>query len=234
MHAQIVLFDGFDPLDVVAPFEVLSAGATASGQALTVQLVSAEGPREVVSGTGGLSLRAGGALDPDRAGLILVPGASGRIGDPDDVPDIEAGDTAGSSDGPRAEEFIPVLLGRAVATELPELLRKAMDNPDVIVTTVCGGSLILALAGLLEDRHATTHHLGMDMLEATGVNAVHARVVDDGDVVTAAGVTSGLDLGLYLLERELGPRIAHAVEQLFAYERRGTVWRARGPVPAGF
>jgi transcriptional regulator GlxA family with amidase domain len=44
-------------------------------------------------------------------------------------------------------------------------------------------------------------------------------------------VTSGLDLAVYLLERELGPRIAHAVESLFAYERRGTVWRARGPEP---
>ncbi len=64
--------------------------------------------------------------------------------------------------------------------------------------------------------------------------AIDARVVDDGDLVSGAGVTSGLDLGLYLLERELGPRIAHAVEQLFAHERRGTVWRAAGPVPAAF
>ena len=54
MHAQIVLFDGFDPLDVIAPYEVLYAGGTASGGAVSVQLVSAEGPREVVSGTGGL------------------------------------------------------------------------------------------------------------------------------------------------------------------------------------
>jgi len=50
-------------------------------------------------------------------------------------------------------------------------------------------------------------------------------VVDDGDLVSAGGVTSGLDLGLYLLERDFGPRIAHAVEQLFEYERRGTTWK---------
>lgn len=49
----------------------------------------------------------------------------------------------------------------------------------------------------------------------------------------APAVTSGLDLGLYLLEREVGPRIAHAVEELFAHERRGTVWRPEGPVPTG-
>jgi transcriptional regulator GlxA family with amidase domain len=73
----------------------------------------------------------------------------------------------------------------------------------------------------------------LDLLDATGVHAVSARVVDDGDLVSAAGVTSGLDLGLYLLEREVGPQIAHAVEDLFAHERRGTVWRHQGVAPAG-
>jgi putative intracellular protease/amidase len=228
MHVQIVLFDGFDPLDAIAPFEVLYAGGMASGGAVTVEFVTAEGPREVVSGTGGLALRATGALDPDRAGLVLVPGASGRVGEPGEVPEEEAG-TAGEW---RADEFIPVLLGRTLDTALPALLKAAMDNPEVLMTSVCGGSLVLAMAGLLEGRHATTHHQGMDMLDATGVQAVHARVVDDGDLVTGAGVTSGLDLGLYLLEREVGPRIAHAVEELFAHERRGVVWRDAGPLPA--
>ena len=84
-------------------------------------------------------------------------------------------------------------------------MREAMANPDVTVATVCGGSLALAMAGLLEGRNAVTHHLGMDVLEATGVNVVHARVVDDGDLVTAGGVTSGLDLALHLLDRTLWP-----------------------------
>lgn len=228
MHVQIVLFDGFDPLDVIAPFEVLHAGGMASDGAVTVELVTAEGPREVVGGTGGLPLRATGTLDPARPGLVLVPGASGRVGEPGEVPDEDAG-TAGEW---RPDEFIPVLLGRALDTGLPALLKVAMDNPEVTMTSVCGGSLVLAMAGLLEGRHATTHHQGIDMLDATGVHAVSARVVDDGDLVTGAGVTSGLDLGLYLLEREVGPRIAHAVEELFAHERRGVVWRATGPEPA--
>jgi transcriptional regulator GlxA family with amidase domain len=183
----------------------------------------------VVSGTGGLALRATAALDPSRAGMILVPGASGRVGEPGELPDLDVGG-AGTW---QADEFIPVLLGRAVATELATLLREAADNPEVTLAAVCGGSLVLAMAGVLEGRNATTHHLGLDLLEATGVNTVHARVVDDGDVVTAAGVTSGLDLALHLLERQLGPQIAHAVEELFAYERRGTVWRAHGLVPCG-
>jgi transcriptional regulator GlxA family with amidase domain len=227
MHAQIVLFDGFDPLDVIAPYEVLYAGGTASGGAVSVDLVSAEGPREVVSGTGGLALRATAALDPGRAGLILVPGASGRVGEAGETPDVEAG-----QDDWKQDDSIPVLLGRTLSTELPALMKAAMGNPEVTVSTVCGGSLVLAMAGLLEGRHATTHHMGLDMLDATGVHAVHARVVDDGDFVSGAGVTSGLDLGLYLLEREVGPQIAHAVEELFAYERRGTVWRPQGPRPA--
>ncbi|PSR63339.1 MULTISPECIES: DJ-1/PfpI family protein [Nocardia] len=227
MHAQIVLFDGFDPLDVIAPYEVLYAGGAASDGAVSVELVSAEGPREVVSGTGGLTLRATAALDPARPGVVLVPGASGRIGEPGEMPDQDAG-AAGEW---RSDESIPVLLGRTLSTGLPELLRAAMANPRITVAAVCGGSLILAMAGLVEGRPATTHHLGLDLLEATGVRAVDARVVDDGDLVTGAGVTSGLDLGLHLLEREVGPRIAHAVERLFAHERRGIVWRRQGPVP---
>ena len=227
MHAQIVLFDGFDPLDAIAPFEVLYAGGTASAGAVTVEFATAEGPRAVVSGTGGLKFDATAALDPNRADFVLVPGASGLVGAPDQVPDFDAEDVEW-----RQDEYIPVLLGRTLTTELPALLKSAMDNPEVTVATVCGGSLVLAMAGLLEGRHATTHHMGMDMLDATGTHPVRARVVDDGDLVTAAGVTSGIDLGLYLLEREIGPRIAHAVEELFAHERRGVVWRDQGPAPS--
>ncbi|XVQ15208.1 DJ-1/PfpI family protein [Spirillospora sp. CA-255316] len=170
-----------------------------------------------MSGTRGLALRAAATLDPARPGLVLVPGASGPIG--------ETGEDPG-------EDTIPMLLGRALTTALPVLLKEAMDNPQVTLTSVCGGSLMLAMAGLLEGRHTTTHHLGWDLLDATGAHAVRARVVDDGDVVTGAGVTSGLDLALYLLEREIGPQVAHAVEELFAHERRGVVWRNDGPIPA--
>ncbi len=230
MHAQIVLFDGFDPLDVIAPFEVLHAGGSASAGSVSVELVSAEGPREVTSGTGGLALRATAPLDPDLPGLVVVPGASGRVGSPDEAADPDAG-AAGER---KQDESIPVLLGRTLTTPLPGLLKAAMDNPEMTVTTVCGGSLILAMAGLIEGRYATTHHMGMDMLDATGVHAINARVVDDGDLVTGAGVTSGLDLGLYLLEREVGPQIAHAVEELFAHERRGIVWRNQPPAPTAF
>jgi transcriptional regulator GlxA family with amidase domain len=207
VHAQIVLFDGFDPLDVIAPFDVLVAGSDAVGGELVVELVSAEGPGPVVSGSRGLVLNATAQLDPSKPGYVIVPGASGPIdGDPDEV------------------DTIPVLLARFGETKAVPLMRDAMANPDITVATVCGGSLALAMAGLLEGRSAVTHVLGLDVLDATGVNVVRARVVDDGDLVTAGGVTSGLDLALHLLDRSYGPRVALAVEELFEYERRGTVW----------
>ena len=215
MLIQIVLFDGFDPLDVIGPFEVLAAGGDAAAGALEVELVAADGPREVVSGTRGLTLRATANLRPDRPGYVLVPGASGpTTGDPDE-----------------GVETIPVLLSRFADSAAAPLLRTAMQHPGVTVAAVCGGSLALAMAGLIEGRHAVTHHLGKDVLDATGAQAVHARIVDDGDLISAGGVTSGLDLGLYILEREFGPRIAHAVETLFEYERRGVVWRKTGRTP---
>ncbi len=213
MYAQIILFNGFDPLDVVAPYEVLCAGETATGGMLMVELVSAEGPREVVSGSGGLVLRATAMLDPNKADIIIVPGASGPINAPEDGSEIDT---------------IPILLARTMETDLPTLMKRALDNPKVLVATVCGGSLALAMAGLLEGRHVVTHYMGMDVLSATGAIPIQARVVDDGDLVTAGGVTSGLDLGLYLLEREFGPRVANAVEKVFEYERRGTTWQNKG------
>ncbi|MFJ5216320.1 DJ-1/PfpI family protein [Streptomyces sp. NPDC088354] len=214
MHAQFVLFDGFDPLDVLAPYETLGVGGA------EVSLVCAEGPREVPSGVRGVSLRAGAVLDPDRADLVVVPGAAGRV-------------PAGDEEEDGADDTVAARLARTLGTPLPGLLKAAMDRPGTTVATVCGGSQVLAGAGLIGGRHATTHALGLDALWNAGVKVVDARVVDDGDLVTAAGVTSGLDLALYLLEREFGPRVAHAVERLLAHERRGVVWRAAGAVPAG-
>ena len=195
MLAQVVLFDGFDPLDAIGPYETLTAGG------IHAELVTAEGPREVESGAR-LSLKATAALDPERPGIVLVPGAAGAAED----------------------EIVPLLATAAGTLAAP--MKQALDTPGLTVATVCGGSLVLAMAGLIGGRNATTNHLGLHALESMGVNAIRTRIVDDGDLVTAAGVTSGVDLGLYLLEREIGAQKALEVETLFAHERRGTVWRA--------
>ncbi|MFM9277867.1 DJ-1/PfpI family protein [Paenibacillus jiagnxiensis] len=216
IHVQIVLFDGFDLLDVMGPYEVFAAAGMYSGGAITVELVSAEGKRSVPSGLNGPALEAEAALDPNRPGIIVVPGAAGK--------------PAGN-----AEDSIPNILMKANGTALPGMMKQAFANKEVTVATVCGGSLLLAMEGLLKDRYAVTNQIGMPALAATGAIPVEARVVEDNPLlVTGGGVTSGLDVALYLVERELGPQIVNSVENLFEYEQRGTVWRAEGIAPVNF
>lgn len=212
LNVQIVLFDGFDLMDALAPYEVFSAVSIYLDHAIALELVTAEGPRFVPSGMGGLRIEASGRLSPERGGIVLVPGAAGGV----------------EGDG---YDAVPAILGRAMTTDLTGLIKQALERPDVTVATVCGGSLLLAMGGLLEGRHAVTHRLGMGVFGATGAIPVPARVVDDGDLVSGGGVTSGLDVALYLVEREWGPRIAHEIERLFEYERRGTPWRLQGLAP---
>jgi transcriptional regulator GlxA family with amidase domain len=89
------------------------------------------------------------------------------------------------------------------------------------VASVCTGAMLLATGGLLTGRPAVTHHVALDDLEAAGAEVVRdARVVDDGDILTAAGVTSGIDLALWLVERERGREIADQVAAEIEHERR--------------
>jgi len=86
---------------------------------------------------------------------------------------------------PDGEGSVPRILARESVGPLADMARRALARGDVTVATVCGGSLILGLAGLIEARPAVTHHLGMEALAASGATAVRARVVDDGKLVTA-------------------------------------------------
>ena len=214
MLVQIVLFDGFDLLDAIAPYEVFTAAGIHSGRGIQVEFVSVAGTRAVPSGPNGLPIPAAGRPDLDRAGIILIPGAAGPA----------------EGDGP---DTIPAMLARQAEGELAGIAALGLSRPGITVATVCGGSLILAMAGLLKGRPAVTHHMGMALLETAGAVPVKARVVDDGNLVTGGGVTSGIDVALHLVERFQGPRIAHAVETLFEYERRGTIWRNCGAAPIG-
>lgn len=95
-----------------------------------------------------------------------------------------------------------------------------------IVASVCTGSLLLAAAGLLEGRHATTNRNAFEELRGYGVEVVDERVVDDGLIITAGGLTAGLDLGLWIVERELGTAVADRVCRSIEYVRHGRVWRS--------
>jgi transcriptional regulator GlxA family with amidase domain len=69
-------------------------------------------------------------------------------------------------------------------------------------------------------------HGALEDLRASGARVVEARVVDDGDLVTAGGVTSGIDLALWLVERHFGAKLAEAVAAEIEHPRHGEVWRA--------
>lgn len=205
MRIDVLVFDGFEELDAIAPFEVLRVAAEA-GADLQTRLLTLH-PAAEVEASHGLRVRPGGALtslaDDERPDVVVVPGG---------------GWNARKPQGTRAEAErgeIPAELARlhAVGTKL---------------AGVCTGGMLIATAGLLEGRPAITHHAAIEDLRATGARVVEARVVDDGEIITAGGVTSGLDLALWLVERFFGSGLAHRVERQLEYERRGTVWRPDG------
>jgi transcriptional regulator GlxA family with amidase domain len=198
MRIQILLYDGFDELDALGPFEVLHA-AVAAGAKLEVELARLD--RATLTSARGLQLHVVGRLDPESPPALLVLPGGGWL--------------SRATRGAWAE----VERGRIAARALE------FHRSGTILASVCTGAMFLASAGLLRDRPATTHRGARDDLEAAGARFVEARVVDDGDVITSGGITSGLDLALWIVERFAGPAVAHDVEHRIEYERRGTVWR---------
>ncbi|MEV8314223.1 DJ-1/PfpI family protein [Streptomyces sp. NPDC059900] len=100
---------------------------------------------------------------------------------------------------------------------LLDWLRSA-DATSTWTTSVCTGSLLLAAAGLIEGRRATSHWLALGELERFGARPTGERVVFDGKYVTAAGVSSGIDMGLALIGRIAGEERARAVQLLTEYD----------------
>jgi transcriptional regulator GlxA family with amidase domain len=101
--------------------------------------------------------------------------------------------------------------------ELLDWLR-AVDRETKWTTSVCTGSLLLGAAGLLDGKRATTNWLQLDALAEFGAEPVGGRFVEDGKVITAAGVTAGIDMALYLVSREVGPELAQAVQLGIEYD----------------
>ncbi len=86
--------------------------------------------------------------------------------------------------------------------------------------SVCTGSLLLGAAGFLTGRAATTHPTAFDSLQRYAGAVRRDRVVDEGDVITARGVTSAIDLGLYLVEKLAGPGVRERIRRQMDYEDR--------------
>jgi len=85
-------------------------------------------------------------------------------------------------------------------------------------TSVCTGSLILAAAGLLDGRRATSHWLALEELGRLGAEPIAERVVFDGKLVTAAGVSAGIDMALALAARVAGEQVAQAIQLGIEYD----------------
>jgi transcriptional regulator GlxA family with amidase domain len=194
---EILVFQGVDELDALGPLEVLR-NAAAAGATLEVRLVSVDGKAKI---TGGHQLRfaVDGALGSlRRPDLLLIPG------------------------GGWAKRAPRGAWAEARKGEIPAAIAK-LYRRGTILASVCTGAMLIASAGLLKGRRATTHHAAMEDLRGSGAEVVTCRVVDDGDIITAGGVTSGIDLALYLLERFATPAIAERIAVELEYERRGPV-----------
>ncbi|MGW7277490.1 DJ-1/PfpI family protein [Streptomyces sp. NPDC054844] len=202
LRVHVVMFDGVEELDYTAPYEVFSAAGHFADREVEVRYVTLDGPRTVEAAFG-TRLRVGHGWAPEEADLLVVPGGGyARREDPGVWAEIRRG-----------------ALPRALA---------AVTRPGLTVSALCTGVLLLSAAGVTSGRPCTTHHRARADLERQGGVLKSARVVDDGDLVTAGGVTSGLDLALWLVRRELGADAAVGLEEMLEYEARGTVWAARG------
>lgn len=95
---------------------------------------------------------------------------------------------------------------------------RSVHETSVWTTSVCTGSLLLAAAGLLDGAPATTHWLARDRLAELGAKPVPDRVVEHGKIVTAAGVSSGIDMALHLVRKINGEQIAQAVQLGIEYD----------------
>ena len=192
MNAEILLFDGFDELDALGPWEVLG-GLAQLREDVTASLVTLEGAREVRADHGAV-ISAHGALS-ERPDVLVVPGGGWFDRTPEGA------------------------WAQAQRGEIPAAIA-ARHAAGTTVASVCTGALLLAHAGILDGRRATTNPGALDDLRGYGtIDVVEARVVDDGDILTAGAPVCGIDLALHLLERLGGPELAEAGAREIGYER---------------
>ncbi|PZE33811.1 DJ-1/PfpI family protein [Curtobacterium sp. MCLR17_055] len=163
------------------------------------------GPAQVLSRVPGARVEyVAATLDPvpSDCGLALVPTVTIRDAGPADVLVVPGGDGA----------FDAMLDPDVVA-----FVRRQAEHATWI-TSVCTGAFVLGAAGLLAGRRATTHWASKPMLEAFGAQPVDARIARDGAVVTAAGVSAGIDMALWLAAELAGQPAAEAIQLQIEYD----------------
>ncbi|MFB7833686.1 DJ-1/PfpI family protein [Streptomyces sp. NPDC056056] len=199
LRIHLVMFDGVEELDFAAPYEVFSASGFFTPRPVEVRYVSATGARSVTAAYG-TEVRGLHRWAPDEADVLVVPG------------------------GGYARRDSPGVWAEIDRGTLPRALAAASAGPGPLLAALCTGVMLLSAAGLTRGRPCTTHHKAKADLARQGGLVKNARVVDDGDLVTAGGITSGLELALWITRRELGADTTTALETMLEYESRGTVW----------
>ena len=184
--------------------------------------LDAFGPFEVLANGGFeprfVTLDGGQSVTASHGARVLVDGALS------DAPDLVVVPGGGWAD--RAPQGA---WAEAARHDLPAAIAER-HRGGATIASVCTGAMLLAAAGLLSGRPAVTHHGALDDLEAAGADVKReARVVDDGDILTAGGVTSGIDLALWLVERERGAELADLVAREIEHTRREVLRTAAAP-----
>jgi transcriptional regulator GlxA family with amidase domain len=183
----IVLFKDFEDLDAIGPREALTMMAKASGGEWQVVLISEDG-EPVTSFLGTRYMVDHSYENCPPLDVILVPGGIG---------------TRAEMENPRHISFV----------------QKQGANAEY-VTSVCTGALVLHKAGFLEGRRATTHWGSIAELQNLGGDTTvvnDERWVHDGNVITAAGVSAGIDMALYLISLLKDAGMAKRVQQMMEY-----------------
>jgi transcriptional regulator GlxA family with amidase domain len=189
---DIVVYDGLDELDALGPLEVLR-NAGKAGADVVARLVTRR-PQQVVQGSNGLRFLPDAVYQPGRADILLVAGGGWAA----------RADTGAWGEVQRGQ-WLPLLADAAGTARL--------------MAGVCTGTMLLAHAGVVGARRANTHHTAWDDLAATGATLIKDRVVDDGDLITSGGVTCGIDLALWLVEREFSRALADGIANSMEHPR---------------
>ncbi|MHC4877784.1 MAG: DJ-1/PfpI family protein [Planctomycetota bacterium] len=183
----ILLFDDAEVLDFCGPFEVFSVASNQSDSPLFDVMTVAE--KTPITARNGLSVNPDHTLTScPKPDLLLVPGGIGT-----------------------RQELHNV--------RLIEWIRDVADEAELVLS-VCTGALLLGKAGLLNGLETTTHHVACDLLrELVPSCTVHEgqRFVDNGNVITSAGITAGIDMSLHVVERLAGKDIAEATARHMEY-----------------
>ena len=189
----ILIFDDVEVLDFCGPFEVFS-GASSVGEPgehrqLFQVVIIAEEDR-IITCSGGLQVK---------------PGASIENHPPLDILVVPGGGVSRELSNPHVLEWI----GR-------------QDQQTRLTTSVCTGAFLLAECGLLNQRRATTHWTAIEMMRqrypAVEMLA-NTRIVDEGHIITSAGVSAGIDMSLHVVSRLFGEEVAAQTARYMEYER---------------